>query len=84
MRLEYSWDFKKLMQKVKNDVIQNWWSFAIQQNDEMAVWEIKISWVHVWFEILGKLIDIKVISKPFLVSTSFVEQKIKDLIKKYL
>lgn len=80
MKLKYTWDMAELMAKVKKWVIDNGWSFMINENKG----KIEIKWCEVWFTLQWEIINIEVLDKPFLVSTSYVEEKISETIKKYI
>lgn len=85
MKIQYKWDIKELMQKVQKDVASNDWSFLVNWVwDDRAKGKMRVKGVEVHFEILWEIISLEIVDKPFLASKSYVEDKIKEMIAKYI
>lgn len=74
------WD---LMATIKAQVINNGGKFTTKTWD-LEQGKIEIKWCVIWYKIDWEIINIDVLDKPFLVSTSYVEEKILELFKKHI
>lgn len=69
-KIKIQWDVIEVLKEVKKEIINNGWEFSN--------WNIKIKWVEVNYDINWQIVEIEIIDKPWLVSESYIEEKIRE------
>ncbi len=67
------WNIQEALKKVQNEVEKNWGT--MYEN-----W-LEVKWVKIKFEVDWNNISIKILDKPWLVSESYIEEKIREYFK---
>ena len=72
-KIRVNWDLQKVFKNVQNEVEKNWGT--MYKN-----W-LEVKWVKVKFQVDWNDIYIEILDKPWLVSESYIEEKIREYFK---
>lgn len=77
-KITIKWDMEQTLKMVKAQVQEQGWSFY--HNDHN--WKIEVKWVEIEYKVSWNEVMVDILDKPWLVSESYIEEKVREFFLK--